>query len=78
VSLPPCLVPRLLLRWGFQRRLNFEPLRAQLLAHYLYVFLMDALANVHNEKTYLRVANLSLLLFWLLVHWLLVMLLPCH
>jgi hypothetical protein len=35
-------------------RYEFEPLRAQLLARYPYVSLMDALAKVHNEENLLQ------------------------
>jgi hypothetical protein len=33
---------------------EFEPLRAQLLAHHPCVSLIDALAEVHNEDTHLQ------------------------
>jgi hypothetical protein len=41
--------------YDFLTRLRdeFEPLRAQLLAHHPCVSLMDALAEVHNEETHL-------------------------
>jgi hypothetical protein len=46
--------------YDFLTRLRdeFEPLRAQLLAHRPYVSLMDALAEVHNEEVRLRDASL--------------------
>jgi hypothetical protein len=42
--------------YDFLTRLRdeFEPLRAQLLAHHPYVSLMDALAKVRNEEVCLR------------------------
>jgi hypothetical protein len=41
--------------YGFLTRLHdeFEPLRAQLLAHHSCVSLMDALAEDHNEEPHL-------------------------
>jgi hypothetical protein len=46
--------------YNFLTRLRdeFEPLRAQLLAHRSYVSLMDALAEVRNEEVHLRDAGL--------------------
>jgi hypothetical protein len=46
--------------YDFLTRLRdeFEPLRAQLLAHHPYVSLMDALAEVRNEEVRLRDAGL--------------------
>jgi hypothetical protein len=46
--------------YDFLTRLRdeFEPHRAQLLAHCPYVSLMDALAEVHNEEVRLRDAGL--------------------
>jgi hypothetical protein len=45
--------------YDFLTRLRdeFEPLRAQLLAHRPYVSLMDALAEVHNEEVHLHDAD---------------------
>jgi hypothetical protein len=45
--------------YDFLTRLHdeFEPLRAQLLAHHPYVSLMDALTEVHNDEIHLRDAG---------------------
>jgi hypothetical protein len=46
--------------YDFLTRLRdeFEPLRAQLLAHHPYVSLMDALTEVRNEEVHLHDADL--------------------